>query len=256
MHEADIRDFEKIKPIFQDAKYVFHTAAIARVQPSIKDPRTYNEVNVTGTLNVLKAAHEAGVKRVIYSASSSAYGNQETLPLHEDMEPRPMSPYAAQKYFGEIYCKIFSQVYGLETVSLRYFNVYGPRQTTESDGPYATVVGIFLEQRARGKPLSVVPDGNQSRDFTHVSDVTMANLLAAESSKVGSGEVINIGCSRPYTILEVADLIGGPKVFVESRVEPRHTRADITRARLLLSWEPKITFEEGIAELKKVSIRA
>jgi UDP-glucose 4-epimerase len=251
LHEIDIREYEKLSPIFKGAKYVFHTAALARVQPSIKDPRTYNDVNVTGTLNVLMAARDAGVSKVIYSASSSAYGNQEKLPLHEDMEPRLMSPYASQKYFGEIYCKVFSKVYGLKTVSLRYFNVYGPRQTTEKDGPYATVVGIFLEQRKNDKPLTVVPDGKQSRDFTNIYDVVRANLLAAESPNVSNGEVINIGCGKSYTILEVAKLIGGPTIFIEPRLEPKHTLADISRARELLNWEPKISFEEGVAELKQ-----
>lgn len=252
LHEVDIRDFEKIVSVFRGAAYVFHTAALARVQPSIKDPKTYHDINVTGTLNVLLAAKEAGVKRVIYSASSSAYGDQEKLPLREDMEPRPMSPYAAQKYFGEVYCRVFSKVYGLETVSLRYFNVYGPRQTTEADGPYATVVGIFLAQRTKGRPLTIVPDGEQSRDFTHVKDVVRANLLAAESFLVGRGEVINVGCGKAYTINKVANLIGGNTVFVEPRIEPKHTLADNSLAKELLGWEPQIAFEDGIQELKKL----
>lgn len=253
LHEVDIRDFEKLSPIFKGADYVFHTAALARVQPSIQDPKTYHDINVTGTLNVLLAAKEAGVKRVVYSASSSVYGDQEKLPLREDMEPRPISPYAVQKYFGERYCRVFSKIYGLETISLRYFNVYGPRQTTESDGPYATVVGIFLQQRASGKPLTIVPDGQQSRDFTHIRDVVRANLLAAESPRVGKGEVVNIGCGRSYTINELARLVGGPTIFVEPRVEPRATLADITKAQELLGWKPEIRFENGLAELKHLS---
>lgn len=248
-HEVDIRDFEKLAPFFSGARYVFHTAALPRVQPSIQDPRTTHEVNVNGTLNVLLAARDAGVKRIIYSASSSAYGNQDTLPLREDMEPRPVSPYGLQKYIGELECRLFSQIYGLETVSLRYFNVYGSRAPT--DGPYSLVIGRFLEQKKKGEPLTIVPDGKQSRDFTHVRDVVRANLLAAESPHVGKGEVINIGGGRNRTILEIADLIGGPRVFIEPRLEPRHTLADITRARELLSWEPQVRFEEGIAELKK-----
>lgn len=248
-HRADIRDYDALLPIFQGAKFVFHTAALPRVQPSIQDPRTTHEVNVNGTLNVLIASRHAGVKRVIYSASSSAYGNQDTLPLHEDMEPRPLSPYGLQKYIGELECRLFSQVYGLETVSLRYFNVYGSRAATE--GAYALVIGRFLEQRKKGEPLTVVPDGTQSRDFTHIHDVVCANLLAAESPKAGKGEVINIGGGRNRSVNEVAELIGGPRVFIEPRLEPKHTLADITRARELLGWEPKVRFEEGIEELKR-----
>ena len=249
-HQTDIRDFEKLAPIFSGAKFIFHAAALPRVQPSIQDPRKTHDINVNGTLNVLVAAKDAGVGRVIYSASSSAYGNQDTLPLHEGMEARPLSPYGLQKYIGELKCRLFNIVYGLETVSLRYFNVYGPRAPVE--GAYALVVGKFLDQRKKGEPLSVVPDGKQSRDFTHVRDVVRANILAAESPKVGKGEVINIGGGHNRTVLEIAELIGGPRKFVEPRLEPKHTLADITKARELLGWQPQVKFEEGIGELKKI----
>lgn len=250
LHQADIRDLAAIEPIFKDATYVFHTAALPRVQPSIADPITTHGVNVNGTLNVLWAAHRAGVKRVIYSASSSAYGNQPTLPLRENMSANPLSPYGLQKYIGELECRLFSVVYGLETVSLRYFNVYGPGAST--DGAYALVIGRFLEQRKRGEPMTIVPDGTQSRDFTHVRDVVHANMRAAESPNVGAGEVINIGGGKNHSVLEVAELIGGKKVFIEPRVEPKHTRADISKAKRLLGWEPEVKFEDGIAELKKL----
>lgn len=250
LHKVDIRDLSKLKPIFAKAKFVFHTAALPRVQPSIQDPVTTNDVNVNGTLNVLVAARDAGVKRVIYSASSSAYGSQEKLPLKEDMEARPLSPYGLQKYIGELQCKLFSQIYGLETVSLRYFNIYGPNAPTE--GAYALVIGKFLEQRKRGEPLTIVPDGNQSRDFTHVRDAVRANLLATESPKVGKGEVINIGGGNNKTVLEVAGLVGGPSIFIEPRTEPKHTWADITKAKELLGWSPEISLEEGVGELKKI----
>jgi len=249
-HQVDIRNFETLVPIFKDAKYVFHTAALPRVQPSIQDPRTTHDVNVTGTLNVLIAARDAGVKRVIYSASSSAYGNQDSLPLREEMEARPLSPYGLQKYIGELQSRLFSIVYGIETVSLRYFNVYGPRASTE--GAYALVIARFLEQRKKGESMTVVPDGLQSRDFTHVRDVVRANILAAESSKVGRGEVLNIGGGKNHTVFEVADLIGGPRVFVEPRLEPKHTLADISKARELIGWEPQVVFEEGVRELKNI----
>ena len=250
LHEMDIRDYEKIFPIFKDAKLVFHLAAMPRVQVSILDPRTTHDVNVTGTLNVFLAARDGGVKRVIYSASSSAYGDQKTLPLKEEMDARPKSPYGLQKYEGELLARLFSEIYGIETVSLRYFNVYGPRAA--ADGAYALVTAIFLNQRKRGEPMTVVPDGTQSRDYTHVRDVVRANILAMESAKVGKGEVINIGGGHNRTVLEVAKLIGGLTVFIEPRLEPKHTLADISKAKKLLGWEPQVKFEEGIAELKNL----
>jgi len=249
-HKKDIRDFDAIAPIFVGMDLVFHLAALPRVQPSIEDPRTTHDVNVTGTLNVLVAAHNAKVKRVVYSASSSAYGDQAIMPLSEDMAANPFSPYGLQKYIGELYCQLFSKVYDMETVSLRYFNVYGPRAST--DGAYALVIGKFLDQRSHGQPMSIVPDGTQSRDFTHVRDVVRANLLAAESSRVGKGEVINIGGGHDYSVLEVAALIGGATVFTAPRLEPKRTLADIRKAKELLNWQPTVAFKEGIEELKKL----
>ncbi|MBI2639293.1 MAG: NAD-dependent epimerase/dehydratase family protein [Candidatus Sungbacteria bacterium] len=253
LHEVDIRDFEKLAPIFRKAAGIFHTAAQPRMQLSIREPRLTNDINITGTLNVLLAARDAGVKRVVYSASSSAYGHRKEMPLREDMPPLPVIPYAIQKHVGERYCEMVSRFYGLETVSLRYFNVYGPRQATDADGPYATVIGIFLGEREKGLPMTIVPDGSQRRDFTHVSDVARANLLAMGSEMVGKGEIINIGCGKNYSMLEVADMIGGPKVFVEPRQgEAPETLADNRKARELLNWEPQISFEQGVAELKKM----
>lgn len=252
-HEVDIRDVEKLPAIFKGARGVFHTAAQPRMQLSIKEPRLTNDINITGTLNVLLAARDEKVKRVVYSASSSAYGPRHPMPLHEDMPPEPTIPYAIQKQVGERYCKMVAQFYGLETVSLRYFNVYGPRQTTEQDGPYATVIGIFLEQRANGRPMSMVPDGEQRRDFTHVLDVALANLLAMESAKVGKGDIINVGSGKNYSVREVAELVGGRWEFIAPRQgEVRETLADNRRAKELLGWEPKISFEKGIAELKNM----
>lgn len=249
-HQVDIRDAAKLKNVFKGAKFVFHLAALARVQPSIQDPITTNEVNTSGTVNVLFAAKEAGVKRVIYSASSSAYGDQKKFPLREGIPANPLSPYGLQKYIGELYCGLFNKIYSLETVSLRYFNVYGPRAATE--GAYTLVIGRFLKQRQQGEPMTIVPDGNQSRDFTHVHDVVRANVLAAESDKIGRGEVINIGGGHDHSVNEVARLIGGPTVFVEPRLEPRRTLADISLAKKLLGWQPQIKFEKGIEELKKI----
>lgn len=252
-HKADIRDEAALKPIFSGAQTVFHLAAQPRMQYSIQEPKLTNDINITGTLNVLLAARDAGIKRVIYSASSSAYGTKHPLPLHEGLEALPVIPYAIQKRVGEQYCQMFSYFYGLETVSLRYFNVYGPRQTTAKDGPYATVIGIFLEQRERGEPMTVVPDGKQRRDFTHVLDVARANFLAMASPRVGNGEIINVGTGTNYSVLDVAEMIGGPWKFTDPRKgEASATLADISRAKQLLDWEPKVSFESGIADLKKL----
>lgn len=250
LHVDDIRNQEALKEIFRGADYVFHTAALPRVQYSIEHPEETNEVNIAGTLNVLIAAKDAGVKKVIYSASSSAYGDQDKMPLTEDMPSRPKSPYGLQKYVGELYCRTFSEVYGLPTVSLRYFNVYGPG--ADPDGAYALVIGRFLKQKAEGKPLTITGDGLQSRDFTHVRDIARANILAAESATVGKGEVINIGAGRNITINKIAALIGGPVVHVAPRIEPAHTLADNSVAKKLLGWEPTVGIEDGISELLEV----
>lgn len=247
-HKADIRDLAAIKPIINGARFVFHCAALPRVQYSIEHPVETNEVNVGGTLNVLIAAKEGGVKRVIYSASSSAYGDQKILPLIETMTPNPKSPYGLQKYIGELYCKVWSAVHGLETVSLRYFNVYGPR--LNPGGAYALAIGKFLKQRKAGKPLTIWGDGTQTRDFTHVRDVVRANLLTAESKNAGKGEVLNIGAGRNFSVNQLAKLVGGKVVHEPPRIEPHDTLADNSLAQKLLGWNPEVSFEEGIAELK------
>ena len=248
-HKVDIRNLDEMRSIFRSATYVFHEAALPRVQYSIENPVETHDVNVNGTRNVLISAHEGGAKRVIYAASSSAYGDQEKLPLTEDMKAQPKSPYGLQKYIGELMCKLWSEVYGLETVSLRYFNVYGTRH--DPDGPYALVIGKFLKQLSEGGPMTITGDGKQTRDFTHISDVVRANILAAMSENVGKGEVLNIGAGNDISINELAKIIGGPTEYVEARLEPKHTRADTTKAKELLGWEPTMNFEEGIAELKK-----
>jgi len=249
-HKADIRELDAIRPIIKGAKFVFHLSALPRVPYSIEHPIETNDVNVSGTVNVLVASKEGGVKRVIYSASSSAYGDQPKMPLVETMSANPKSPYGLQKYVGELYAKLWHEVYGLETVSLRYFNVYGPR--LNPDGAYALAIGKFLKQRAEGKPLTITGDGTQTRDFTHVYDVVRANLLAAESPKVGKGEVINIGAGKNFSINNLAKLIGGEVTYIAPRLEPRDTLADNSLAKKLLGWSPEISLEEGIAELKAV----
>ena len=250
-HNADIRNLEDIKPILKGATYVFHLAALPRVQYSIEHPIETHDVNITGTLNVFIAAKEGEVKRVVYSASSSAYGDQKTLPLVETMSPNPKSPYGLQKYVGELYGKVWSTIHGLETVSLRYFNVYGPR--LNPDGAYALAIGKFLKQRKEGKSLAIWGDGTQTRDFTHVRDVVRANILAAESKNVGKGEVINVGAGRNFSVNQLAKLIGGKVVHEPPRLEPHDTLADNSLARKLLGWAPEIKLEDGIAELKKLS---
>lgn len=263
--KSDIKNLEEIKKHFKGIDYVFHLAARARIQPSIKDPVPTFHDNIIGTLNVLLSAKDAGVKRVIYSASSSSYGDQETLPLHESMQSNFKSPYSLSKYVGEKTCEVFSKLYGLETVSLRYFNVYGPRQLTE--GAYATVVGIFLKQLKDKEPLTIVSPGTIRRDFTHISDIVEANILALESKKVGKGEVINIGRGKNYSINEVASLIlshAKPEVqlagadflrkphavYIPERPgESKITLADNKKAQQLLGWIPKVSFEEGISAL-------
>lgn len=248
-HQADINFLEEIQPIFAGAEYVFHLAALPRVQFSIENPIVTNNSNVSGTLNVLTSARDAGIKKVIYSASSSAYGDQKIMPLHEGLPANPKSPYGLQKYIGELYGKVFSEVYGLPTVSLRYFNVYGPRQNDE--GAYALVIAKFLKQKKEGKKLTITGDGLQTRDFTSVHDVVQANILAMEKD-VPAGEVFNIGAGRNFSIKQVAEMIGGEIEYLPARLEPRDTIADNTKAKEILGWIPKIKLEEGIEELKRI----
>lgn len=248
-YKLDIRQLAKIKPVFKGVDYVFHLAALPRVQPSIIDPVGSHDVNLNGTLNVLVAARDAKVKKLIYSASSSAYGNQSIMPLRENMPANPMSPYAAQKYMGEQYCRLFSELYGLPAVCLRYFNVYGRRQPLE--GAYTLVLGIFIRQRLAGKPMTIVGDGQQRRDFTSVIDVVRANILAANSARVGRGEVINIGRGSNHSVNEIADIIGGPRINVAPRIEPKETLADNSLAKELLGWKPTVNLPEWLAGYKR-----
>ncbi|USN94562.1 MAG: NAD-dependent epimerase/dehydratase family protein [Candidatus Nomurabacteria bacterium] len=245
----DIKNYNKLLEIFKDTDTVFHVAAIPRVPYSIEYPLETNEANITGTLNVLMAAKESGVRRVVYSASSSAYGEQKIMPLTEEMTPKPVHPYGIQKYVGELYCRVFSDIYNLETVCLRYFNVYGRHQNP--DGPYAGVVVKFLKNRKLNLPLTIVGDGLQSRDFTHVSDVVNANILAMESANVGKGEVLNVGYGKNITVLELANMIGGELKYEPERKEAKHSLADISKIKKLIGWEPKVKIEDGLEDLKK-----
>ena len=246
----DILDTNKLRKLFSNTRFVFHAAALPRVQYSLEHPEETHRTNVQGTLPVLVAAKDVNVGRVIYSASSAAYGDQDTMPLRENMSARPKSPYGLQKYMGELYCCLFREVYGLSTVSLRYFNVYGPGASSE--GAYALVIAKFIQQRLEGRPLTITGDGTQTRDFTHVQDVVRANLLAAISSRVGEGEVINIGAGRNASVNRVAELIGRPVQHIPPRLEPHDTLADNSKAKELLGWEPTVSLEDGIAELKQL----
>ncbi|MBU1255452.1 NAD-dependent epimerase/dehydratase family protein [Patescibacteria group bacterium] len=250
--KADIRNIKQITPHFKNIDGVFLLAALPRVQYSIEHPAKTNRNNVNGTLNVLIASQQEKVKRLIYSASSSAYGDSKKLPLKETLKANPQSPYGLHKFIGEEYCRIFSEIYGLETVSLRYFNVYGPG--ADDKGAYALVFSIFLKQKAKKQPLTITGDGTQTRDFTHVSDVVKANILAMNSKKVGQGEVINIGAGKNYSINQIAKIIGGKIKYITPRIEPHDTLADISLAKKLLNWKPKIRLEQGIKELLKTYI--
>ena len=243
-YKKDIRDYKSIRSLFKGIDCVFHLAAQPRIQPSIIDPATSYDNNVLGTFNVLLAAKENKVKKFIYSASSSAYGDQKTLPLTEAMTPGPKNPYALFKYMGEEMCHLFHSLYGLPTVCLRYFNVYGERQSTK--GAYATVIGIFLNQKNVGKPLTIVGDGDQRRDFTYVKDVARANISAMKS-KGAVGHVINIGSGQNYTVNQVAKMIDPNHVYIPFRPgEAKVTLADISKANKLLGWQPKMSAKKGL----------
>lgn len=250
LHEVDIRSTGDIEGIFRGADVVYHTAAKPRVPYSIDFPIETTEHNIVGTVSVLHAAAKAGVRRVVYSSSGSSYGNQQTLPLKEDMPAMPLHPYGVQKYAGELFVGIWPSIYSIETVTLRYFNVYGPG--LDPNGPYALAVGQFLTARKAGKPITIFGDGTVTRDFTHVRDVVSANIRAGESENVGAGEVINIGAGRNVTIQYLAELFDGEIVYGPPRIEAHDSLADNTKARQLLGWEPKVKLEDGIAELKQL----
>ncbi len=249
LHEVDVRHYDDIIPIMQGADVVYHTAAVPRVPYSIEHPIETTDENITGTVSVFTAAARAKVRRVVYSASGSAYGEQTLLPLVETMAANPVNPYGLQKYVGELFAKLWSETYDIETVSLRYFNVYGPGM--DPNGAYALAIGRFALARKNNEPITIFGDGTVTRDFTHISDVVRANLLAAESPQVGKGEVINIGAGRNISIKALADMFGGEIVYGAARIEAHDSRADNRKAKELLGWEPTVVLEDGIAALKK-----
>ena len=249
---GSIMDSALLLDTMDGADRVFHLAALPRVPRSIEDPIGTHRINVDGTLNVLQAAREAGVDRVIYSSSSSVYGEQPTHLMTEEMVPNPMSPYALQKLIGEQYAGMFARLYGLTTVSLRYFNVYGARQPT--DGAYGLVIGIFLSLRRAGRPLTVYGDGEQTRAYSHVDDVVSANILAAEADLVsGENTILNIGSGEETSVNDIARMIGGEVTYVTPNprgdMEERRKAADYSRAASVLGWEPSVSLGEGLEAL-------
>ena len=239
---------DKILPLFKGIDYVFHLAARSGVIFSVENPIESHRINVDGTLNVLYSSYKNKVKRLIFASSAAVYGDIKKLPLKENITPNPVSPYGLHKLIGEYYCKLFSNLYNLETVCLRYFNVYGQRM--DPNGPYALVIGKFLKLRKENKPLTIYGDGKQTRDFIYFDDVVKANILAMKSKKVGRGEVINICSGKNYSINYIAKLIGGKKVYLPKRKgEIKHTLGENSLAKKLLGWKPEISFEEGIKKL-------
>jgi nucleoside-diphosphate-sugar epimerase len=250
LERADIRNYEEIAPIIRGAAVVFHEAAIPSVPRSIADPVPSHDVNVNGTFNVLRAAHEGAAGRVVYAASSSAYGDTEVLPKVESMAPRPKSPYALQKLMGEYYCNVFTGVYNLETVAIRYFNVYGPRQDPTS--PYSGVLSLFMRAVLERKPPLIFGDGQQSRDFTYVEDVAELNLKAARAKNV-SGKFYNGGnggritLSQAWALLQKLEAVEIPAQYGPPRAGDVHdSQADTTLAMRDLGHAPRYSFEEGM----------
>ena len=248
--KGDIRDKKLVGKTMKGVGFVFHEAALRSVPRSIDDPGSTNDVNITGTLNLLIAAQTAKVKRFIYASSSSAYGDTKELPKKESQKPQPISPYAVSKLTGEYYCQVFSKTFGLETVSLRYFNVFGPRQDPESK--YAVVVPIFIYCGLKNKPFEVHSDGKQSRDFTYIDNVVSANILSMAAKNV-SGRVFNVACNDKHSIMEIAYTVSKilkikPRfIYKPNRAgDVRHTLADITLAKKFLGYKPSVNFEDGM----------
>lgn len=248
IHQADISDLGAISSFFKDVDWVFHLAALADIVPSIVDPLAYHRSNVDGTIAVLESARKHGIKRFVYAASSSCYGIPDVYPTPENAFIRPQYPYALTKNLGEQMVMHWGQIYKLPVVSLRFFNVYGPRSRTS--GTYGAVFGVFLAQKLKDQPFTVVGDGTQTRDFTFVTDVVKACLLAAKSDV--KSEIFNVASSKPVSINHLVELLGGDVVHIPKRPgEPDCTYANISKVQKALGWEPKVSIEEGVKILLK-----
>lgn len=247
-HKVDINDFKSLRPLFNGVDYVFHLAAEARIQPSLINPLQAVQTNVLGTANVLQASREAGVRRVMYSSTSSAYGLKNTPPLSENMPNDCLNPYSVSKTAGEELCKLYTRLFKLETVTFRYFNVYGLRQPVK--GQYAPVLGLFLRQRNAGQQLTVVGDGLQRRDFTDVRDVVRVNMLTAACQNPAIvGETINVGTGKNHSVLDVAALVGGETTHIPERLgEARITLASTEKMERFLDWKPMRQLEDWVNE--------
>ncbi len=250
---GDLRDLEQVADACRDVEVVFHQAAIRSVPRSMDDPGLTNDSNITGTLNLLRAASASGVRKVVYASSSSAYGDAQKMPLSEDARPGPLSPYAVSKLAAEYYCQVWSRSMRLPTVSLRYFNVFGPGQ--RPDSKYAAVFPAFTSALAVGRAPEVHWDGEQSRDFTFIDDVVRANIAASNADFRSNGEVFNIGSNRPRTINEVLRSVSAAfDRWIEPILEPkragdvRHTHADTSKARALLDWSPTVEWDDAVAQ--------
>lgn len=249
--EGDLRVFESVKRAMHGVRYVLHIGAVPSVPLSVEDPQATNDANITGTLNVLLAARDEKVERVVFSSSSSVYGDTPELPKREDMPPNPLTPYALQKLTGEYYCRMFWQLYGLPTVALRYFNVFGPRQNPQSQ--YAAVIPRFITAIVHGEPPTIFGDGTQTRDFSYIDNVIEANLAACAAPKAAFGEACNVACGGRLSLL---DLVATINEIVGKSVKPKfepvragdilHSQADIAKAKKLLGWSPRVEFREGI----------
>ena len=245
-YKYDIRDYENTRPLYEGVDYVFHTAAEARIQPAILNPIEAVSINCVGTATVLQCAREAGVQKVMYSSTSSGYGFNQP-PNHENQPDDCLNPYSVSKVAGEKLCKMYTKLFGLKTVVFRYFNVYGERQPLR--GQYAPVVGIFLRQRASGEPLTIVGDGEQRRDFTHVSDVVQANILAATKDVDGQfyGGTYNVGNGENYSINEIANAISDNQINIPPRIgEARTTLANNGKLRTIFGWRSQVNLMDWI----------
>ncbi len=248
-HRADIAEMGEILELFIGVDVVFHLAALADIVPSIQEPLKYHRSNVDGTINVLEACRQHGVNRIIYAASSSCYGIPDNFPTKESDEIRSQYPYAVSKNMGEQLCMYWHQIYKMNITAMRFFNVYGPRSRTS--GTYGAVFGVFLAQKINNKPFTVVGDGNQTRDFTFVTDVANACFMASERSDIG-GEAFNVGSGNTYSVNRLVELLGGEITYVPKRPgEPDCTFADTTRINKTIGWQPKVSLEEGVQEMLK-----